>query len=165
MHKLFFVVLVLGSGWLAGCGSKQPDVTSLVASVNNANGKRLANLYAVYQSRHDGSGPKDRQAFESFIRTALQPGELAGTGVDQGNLEALFVSERDKQPFFVRYGVSSPDPSSPGVNLAVIFEADGIDGMHEVFLTGPRAERVPADAMDDWKAGKYDRLPTATGGR
>jgi hypothetical protein len=136
----------------------------MVAAVNNANGKRLANLYAIYQSRHDGAGPKDRKAFETFIRTALQPAELVGTGVDQSDLESLFVSERDKQPFFIRYGESSPDASSPGVNLAVVFEAEGIDGTADVFMTGPKVERVPVATLPEWKAGKHDRLPDGNGG-
>lgn len=136
----------------------------MIAAVNNANGKRLANLYAIHQSRHDGVGPKDRKAFETFIRTALQPAELVGTGVDQGDVEPLFVSERDKQPFFIRYGVSSPDASSPGVNLAVVFEAEGIDGTVDVFMTGPRVERVPVATVPEWKAGKHDRLPDGNGG-
>jgi hypothetical protein len=155
----FTVAIVIT--WLSalpGCGPSQPDVTSMIAAVNNVNGKRLANLYAIYQSRHDGAGPKDRKAFETFIQEAMQPAELVGTGVDQRHLEPLFTSERDKQPFFIRYGVRSPDPSSPGINLAVCFEAEGVDGVVEVFLTGPKVERVPVTSVPEWKAGKHDRL-------
>ena len=158
------ILLVMVLAFFTGCGPSRPDASSMIASVNNANGKRLANLYAIHQSRHDGDGPKDQKAFESFIRTSLQPSELVGTGVDRDNLDPLFVSERDKQPFFVRYGVSSPDPSSPGVNLAVVFEAEGVDGVVQVFMTGPKVEHVPVVAVDDWKSGKHDRPQDGTGG-
>lgn len=157
-------ILLVGLATFTGCGPSRPDAASLISSVNNANGKRLANLYAIYQSRHDGGGPKDRKAFESFIRTALRPSELVGTGVDQDNIDPLFVSERDKQAFFIRYGVSSPDPSSPGINLAVIFEAEGVNGVVQVFMTGPKVEHVPVAAVEDWKSGKHDRPQDGTGG-
>ncbi len=164
MKTYAVAILMVGFAAFNGCGPSRPDATAMIAAVNNANGKRLANLYAIYQSRHDGGGPKDRKAFESFIRTALRPSELVGTGVDQESLDPLFESERDKQPFFVRYGVSSPDPSSPGVNLAVIFEAEGVNGVVQVFMTGPKVEHVPVAAVEEWKSGKHDRPQDGTGG-
>ncbi len=157
MRTQTVAVLLVVLAAFTGCGPSRPDAASMIASVNNANGKRLANLYAIHQSRHDGDGPKDRKAFESFIRTALRPTELVGTGVDQDNLDPLFVSERDKQDFLIRYGVSSPDPSSPGVNLAVVFEAEGVNGVVQVFMTGPKIEHVPVAAVEEWKSGKHDR--------
>lgn len=163
VFTLLFPLLVLVSS--AGCGPSRQDVATLVAAVNNVNGKRLANLYAIHQSRHEGAGPKDRKAFEQFIRNSLQPAELVGTGVDQSDIASLFVSERDKRPFFIRYGVSSPDPSSPGVNIAVVFEEEGINDTVEVFMTGPKVERVPLAAVTEWKAGKHDRLQDAAPGR
>ena len=157
MRTYAVAILMVGAAAFTACGPSRPDATSMIAAVNNANGKRLSNLYAIYQSRHDGDGPKDRKAFESFIRTTLRPSELVGTGVDQESLDPLFVSERDKQTFFVRYGVSSSDPSSPGVNLAVIFESEGVNGVVQVFMTGPKVEHVPVADVSDWKSGKHDR--------
>ena len=146
-----------------GCGPSRPDPKGMIAAVNNANGKRLANLYAIYQSRYLGNGPRDKATFEKFITQEMTPAELDGTGVDQKSLDTLFVSERDGQPFFIRYGVKSPEPSSPGVNLAVIFESQGVNGSVAVFMTGPKMAAVPQAEVEDYRAGKRDRLPVAAG--
>lgn len=146
-----------------GCGPSRPDPKSLIAAVNNANGKRLANLYAIHQSRYMGNGPRDKKAFEKFISQEMTPAELDGTGVDQKSLDTLFVSERDGQPFFIRYGVKSPEPSSPAVNLAVIFESKGVNGSVAVYMTGPKMVAVSQAEVEDYRAGKRDRLPAAAG--
>jgi len=146
-----------------GCGPSRPDLKGMIAAVNDANGKRLANLYTIYQSRYLGNGPRDKAAFEKFITQEMTPAELDGTGVDQKSLDTLFVSERDGQPFFIRYGVKSPDPSSTGVNLAVIFEGRGVNGSVAVYMTGPKTVAVPQAEVEDYRVGKRDRLPAAAG--
>jgi hypothetical protein len=149
--------------FVCGCGPSRPDPKALIAAVNDVNGKRLANLYAIYQSRYLGYGPRDRAAFEKFITQEMTPVELDGTGVDQKLLDTLFVSERDGQPFFIRYGVQSTEPSSPAVNLAVIFESQGVNGSVAVYMTGPKMVVVPQAEVEDYRAGKRDRLPAAAG--
>jgi len=146
-----------------GCGPSRPDLKGMIAAVNDANGKRLANLYTIYQSRYLGNGPRDKATFEKFISQEMTPAELAGTGVDQKSLDTLFVSERDGKPFFIRYGVQSPDPSSTAVNLAVIFESQGVNGSVAVYMTGPKMVAVPQAEVKDYRAGKRDRLPGVAG--
>jgi len=163
MLKQTLTVVILGLTAVTGCGPTRPNVASMIAAVNDANGKRLANLYAIYQSRYLGNGPRDKATFEKFIAQEMTRAELDGTGVDQKSLDTLFMSERDGQPFFIRYGVQSPDPSSTAVNLAVIFESQGVNGNVAVYMTGPKMVAVPQAEVEDYRAGKRDRLPAAAG--
>jgi hypothetical protein len=157
MNRWFSVALVLGLIFAGGCGSQHEEATSIISRINDSNGKRLANLYAIHQSRHNFAGPVDKAAFVKFIQQGMLPSELEGTGVDQTDVEKLFVSERDKTPFFIRYGVVAPT-GGPS-NQAVIFEEQGRGGRVAVFLTGPKViEIAPAD-VPAYREGKHDVLP------
>lgn len=108
------------SGTLIGCSSRtNPD--SAVASVNTTNMQRLANLYFTYQSQHDWHGPANENDFKSFLR-GYPEHKLTRIGVDPKDIDKLFISERDSQPFKVRYGVLG---SSMGSSAPVIFESTG----------------------------------------
>jgi hypothetical protein len=119
---------------LAGCG---PSVQKQVAAMNGSNIQRLSNLYAAHQNIKAGTGPKDEAAFKAFIKD-FDKNKLEMMGVDPNNLDALFKSERDGQPFKIRYkvggGRGSVDP--------VIFEASGKGGKKQVGFTGGKVEDV-----------------------
>jgi hypothetical protein len=116
-------VLLFGcllSSVLIGCSSRtNPD--SAIASVNTTNIQRLANLYFTYQSQHDWHGPANENDFKSFLR-GYPEHKLTRIGVDPKDIDKLFISERDSQPFKVRYGVLG---SSMGSSAPVIFESTG----------------------------------------
>jgi hypothetical protein len=157
MNRWFSVAAVLGLMVSGGCGSQHEEATSIISRINDSNGKRLANLYAIHQLRNNFTGPTDKAAFVKFIQQGMLPSELEGTGVDQNDVEKLFVSERDKSPFFIRYGVVAP--SGGPSNQAVIFEEQGRGGRIAVFLTGPKViEIAPAEAAG-YREGKHDVLP------
>ncbi len=108
------------AGLIVGCsGSSDPD--SAIASVNKTNIERLANLYFTYQSLHEWHGPPDESQFKSFLH-GYNAHKLSRIGVDPNALDQLFVSERDGQPFKIRYGVQG---SSMGSMAPVIFESVG----------------------------------------
>jgi hypothetical protein len=117
--------LVVLGGWVVaglfvGCSSRS-DPDSAIAAVNKTNIQRLANLYLTYQSLHEWHGPKDEAQFKTFLR-GYNAHMLGRIGVDPNALDPLFISERDAQPFKIRYGVQG---SSRGSSAPVIFEAVG----------------------------------------
>jgi len=143
--------------WLVGCGSPNPQsqVKNLVRRANDTNGKRLGNFYIRHQVEASVS-PKDEAAFKKFI--AGRPAdELEERGVKADSIDTLFISERDGQPFFIRYGVKRSEGSR-----AVVFESQGSGGNVAVILIGPGGATevlVPSGEIEDYKSGKKDKDP------
>src|SRR5579884_1909596 len=143
-------VLLIG---LAGCGG---NVGRQVADMNRSNAQRLANLYAAHQNYKGGQGPADEASFKQFIKD-FDADKLKMMGVDPNNTDALFVSERDGQPFKIRYkvggGRGSVDP--------VVFEQQGKDGKKQVAFTGGKLEEVDDSAYALLWSGKGESQPAA----
>jgi hypothetical protein len=160
-RRFTFVVL---AAWVlagaAGCGSSS-DVKSIMKAINDSNGKRLANFYAMFQMRSNFTGPADQQALEKFI-VGMNPAELEAMGVNADDVGKLFVSERDGKPFLIRFGVKKP--RQLGGHQAVIFETEGKGGRIGVFMTGPKVVEVPAGEVDSYRNGDHDELPRTESG-
>jgi hypothetical protein len=135
-------------GMLVGCTSRT-DPDSAIASVNVTNIQRLANLYFTYQSQHDWHGPADEAEFKSFLR-GYNPHKLTRIGIDPNALDKLFISERDGQPFKIRYGVLG---SAMGSSAPVIFESTG-DGKGRLvgFLDMQQREVDESEYKSLWSA-------------
>jgi hypothetical protein len=152
--------LVVG---LAGCSR---DRTARdVAAMNASNIQRLSNVYAAFQNYHSGRGPKDEAEFKGFIKD-FDPAKLSLMGIDPNHLNALFTSERDGQPFKVRYKVGG----GRGSVDAVVFETAGKDGKKQVGFTGGKVEDADASTYQQLLAGKgpsqpASAPPTAVAGR
>ena len=70
--------------------------------------------------------------FKDFIRS-LPKAELDGMGVDPSNLDSLFTSPRDNQPFVVRYQqAKSAGGMMGGQPIVVAYEKTGVDGKRAV---------------------------------
>ncbi len=122
--KMFCIVgwlAVVGS--LAGC-SWSVDPQDALARANETNLQRLANLYVAFQTENNWIGPADEAKFKNFLGS-YNPKKLTRIGIDPNEIDALFVSERDGQPFKIRYSVVG---SMMGSAEPVIFEATGVDG-------------------------------------
>ena len=146
-------VLVLGGCvWCAGCGSGNPQAAAkaVVRRYNDTNGKRLANFYGQYQSEFL-SGPKDEKSLKQFI-AGKPDSALEEMGVKADGVDGLFVSERDKQPFWIRYGLKRP----AGGRQAVVFESQGVGGKSMVIFSGPKEVEVPLAELDAYKKGEKD---------
>jgi hypothetical protein len=150
-------ICILAGGFLAGCGDST-DPNSAIAAVNEQNIQRLANLYFAYQVKHEWHGPPDEQAFTQFLR-GYNPDKLTRIGIDPKAIDKLFVSERDGEPFKIRYGVQG---SAMGSSEPVIFEAKGVNGRRNVgFLNMVQREVDDTEYNDLW-AG---RMPPAANPR
>lgn len=143
------VTCSLALATLAGCGGSV-DPNAALAEVNATNSQRLANLYFTFQTKNEFRGPADEAAFKTFIR-GFNPQKLARIGVDPQAVDALFTSERDGQPFKIRYGVKG---SAMGSSEPVIFEATGVDGRREVGFLNMTQREVEQSEYDLLWAGK-----------
>jgi hypothetical protein len=139
---------------MAGCGNR---VAQQVGALNTSNSQRLANLYSAFQVQKGGRGPKDEAEFKDFIKH-FPADRLVLMQVDANDLDGLFRSERDGQPFKIRYGVRG----GRGAVAPVIFEQQGKNGTREVATTG-NSEVLEMDeaAYQELWAGKSDSEPPA----
>lgn len=123
---------------LFGSGCSQSDPASRIGEMNDTRIKQLANLYMAHQTRNGSNGPKDEAAFKSFIQNGMAPHRLEMMRVDPAKVDDLFVSQRDGQPFVVKYGQSGGIMSK----IPVVFEKDGKNGTRQVAFTNGQVEDV-----------------------
>lgn len=147
MLRLVTCTVILGL--LSGCsGSASPE--SALAKANESNLQRLTNLYLAYQIENNWIGPPDEAKFKEFLK-AFNPKKLTRIGIDPAATDQLFVSERDGQPFKIRYSVVG---SMMGSNEPVIFEAEGVNGQRQVGALDMSVREVGSDEYDQLLAGK-----------
>ena len=122
------VLFTLVSLLLPGCGGKGSSGESLLADANQTSLDRICTLYFQYQLTHNGHGPPDEAAFRSFIQSRPEQ-QLKRIGVDPGNIDALFVSERDNEQFVVLWDVVAGERDEP---TPIVAEKNGVDGIRFV---------------------------------
>jgi hypothetical protein len=151
--------LSLAACVLVGCGGSV-DPSAAVAAANSTNIQRLTNLYQAYQSENGWVGPADDASLKEFIR-GLPPNTLTRIGIEPGNVDAIFVSERDGQPFKFRYKVVG---SMMGSTEPVVFESEGVDGKRMVgFLNMTQRDVDSAEYESLFAKGSAGAAPsTAT---
>ena len=138
---------VTGCLLISGCLGGNSAESSL-ASLNDQNIKRLANLYFTFQKQNNWEGPEDEEQFKEFIRT-YSPRKLERIGIDPAKTDDLFVNERDGEPFKIRYGVLG---SMMGSNEPVVFESTGVRGKKMVgFLNMTQREVEQSEYDDLWE--------------
>ena len=148
-------LLVAALAVMAGCGQSPRDAKSIIREANDVNGRRLANLYGQYQAIH-GHSPRTEQAFRKGIE-ARGHSALDEMGVPTGDLSLLFISERDGQPFEIRYAA----PYVPGSRQALVFESRGLDGNRAVYFSGGDVVQVPESEISAYRVGSRDRMPAS----
>lgn len=128
----------------AGCGS--PDPTSALMKANEKNIQKLSNLYFTYQMKNGWRGPENETDFKSFLNN-YNPKKLERIGITTADVDGLFVSERDGEPFKIRYGVPG---SAMGSTAPVVFESVGVGGKRLVGCLNMEQKEVDES--------EYDRL-------
>lgn len=151
-----YAVLAIVTAFLVGCSSDKTKKN--VAALNATNIQRVSNLYAAHQTYKNGQGPKNEAEFKQFVRD-FDPTKLDMMGIDPANVDAIFVSERDNQPFVIRYqvggGRGSVDP--------VVFEQTGVGGKKQVGFTGGKVEEVDDATAEKMLAGRSQSQPPSGG--
>jgi hypothetical protein len=140
-------VLLSCSVLIMGCSSHDP--ASRIGEMNDMRIKQLANLYMAHQTRNGSNGPKDEAAFREFIQKKMPAHRLEMMRVDPAKIDELFVSDRDGQPFVIRYGQSGGVMSK----TPVVFEKEGKDGTLQVAFTNGQVEEVDSTRYQELLQG------------
>jgi len=124
--------LLLGSVLLllCGCGPKQAPV------VEPPPLSQLLRLYVRYMGHNRGQGPSSETVFRRYIRT-MSPADLQSLGLKPTELERLFHSPRDQQPYVVLY-----KQRIGGKSILVIHERVGVAGKRLVGLQNGEVKEV-----------------------
>lgn len=141
-----FVLLVSLGVIAAGC--RHQGAAELAPAESNV--KNIAIFYGRYMSQNRGQTPPDEEALKKFI--ASHPAtELADLKIT--DVEPLFVSPRDQQPYVVLYGVKLPPPSPTG-SPVIAYEKDGVGGRRFVAFANAGVEE-----LDDARFGQLVPQP------
>jgi len=116
----------------AGCGKAPPP--------ENRTLRDLAVQYGRYASQNQGMGPPGAKELKEFIK------ENATVPVD--DVEKLFISPRDKQPYVVYYNLQLGVPNSKG-GPAIAHEQVGANGKRFVALMTTRVEDADEDRFNE----------------
>ena len=155
-----FAAAVVTVGLVTGCQpSPRQQVRDAYRREFRENGRRLVAFYAMFMgsptkpvSGPNGfEGPKDEAELKKFI-AASSSEALEDMGIKSAEAPELFTSERDGQPFRVRYGIRGPMTTT----YAVLCEAQGVNGRVKVFKSDGSSLEVAADEAEAYMAGKHD---------
>jgi len=137
--------LVLALVAVTGCGGSD-EVNSPTA----VKLRGLANLYLDCAVPKNGRGPANEQELKKHLR-GLPDFILESNSVDPAAIDALFVSERDQQPFVVRYGLAITAISATSAPL-VAHEKTGKNGRRLVVFANTKVELVDEARLQELAA-------------
>jgi hypothetical protein len=115
-----------------GCGADELNSPT----ANRLRG--LARVYLDYAVPRNGKGPESEEALKQHMR-ALPDFVLQTNGIDPGAIDAAFRSERDGEPFVVRYGTSIGTISGNST-VVVAHEKTGKKGKRLVVFVSGKVE-------------------------
>lgn len=149
--RIQLCILMLGLMVLSlGCGPSRPSV----AELTDTNIEKLRAAYGIFANLNGYKGPKDEKALRDFFKNHHRGRVLLERcGADPDNLDEIFVSKRDGEPFVLRYGLRGQ------ADHAIVFEQVGVDGMRQIALS--RVIEVDAAKYDDYFSGKIKPLSLA----
>jgi hypothetical protein len=115
------------------------------ASENEQHLKALAVCYGRYVNAHRGQTPPSEAELRKFI-PSMGPEQLQMLAVDPANLDAVFVSPRDHQPYGVAYkaagaAAAPPTPGQSGGPM-IAWEQTGVGGKRFVADALGRVEEI-----------------------
>src|SRR5262249_39109267 len=142
--ELLVVLAILSA--ISGCGSNELE------SPTAAKLRGLATLYLDYAAARNGKGPANQPELKKHIRG--QPDfVLQMNGVDPKALDAVFVSERDQEPFVILYGVSISGITGSSAPL-IAHEKTGKNGKRLVVFANTKVEQVEEARLQDLTSAK-----------
>ena len=153
--------LVAVTPLVAGCQTSPEDqIRDAMRKSFQQNGTRLAVMYGRFMGAPTGpvrgpngfKGPADEASLRASIARSPSTA-LAEMGIDDPHAASLFTSERDGQPFRIRYGITGPLTTV----YCVVVESTGVDGMVRVFKTDGSSMDVPASEAAACLSGRHDR--------
>jgi hypothetical protein len=121
---------------LTGCSSTPPPEPEEKSALH-----KVALLYGFYTRDHKGKAPASLDELKRYAQT-LKKEQLAPLKLEPGQLDAVFVSPRDREPFVLRPappGGAIPDPLNPPV---IAYERNGSGGKRYVAFVTSNIEEV-----------------------
>lgn len=125
--KLSFVCLC-SLLMFSGCDTG-PDVASIVGENNKTNIQKVANAMTLYQKRLGKAVPNEEELCDFIETNSTIERNLDFMKIDRASFKDYLISERDNQPFFIRYGVFVPDRTPA---QAFVFETVGLEGARQI---------------------------------
>ena len=98
---------------------------------NSSNIRKVHNCYQLFIQRHQMTGPTSEKEFKDFLKSEAAAPNLKLIDMDASMVDDMFISERDGEPFIVKYGINGYGP-------AIVFEAKGVDGARMVAYSPPK---------------------------
>jgi hypothetical protein len=126
---------------LCGCNSGGAP-----ARQQESNLKKLALFYGPYQGQHQGALPPNEQALKDFIKSQT----LLLESQRITDVDAMFVSERDKQPYVILYAGDELGTDGPAGQPVVAYEKRGVGGKRYVASTLGAVEEVDDAKFREW---------------
>jgi hypothetical protein len=134
---------------VAGCGSDE--------ELNSPTAKRLKGIATYYLDlafARSGKGPANEQELKKHLRRQ-ERSDLLSHGVDPQIIDStLFVSERDQEPFVVRYGLSITEIGGGDKAPLVAHEKTGKDGKRLAALANGKVVLVDEAGLQSLTSAK-----------
>lgn len=124
-----------------GCGG---DVGG--AAQQESNLKKLSLFFGQYQGQHRGVWAPDEKSLKEFIKSQ----ELMLKSQQISDVDGLFVSERDHQPYVILYGGEAVATDGPGGSPVVAYEKQGVGGKRFVASSLGAVEEVDDQRLRQW---------------
>lgn len=138
---IFLCLLVL-----SGCGANELD------SPTAKKLKHLGMLYLEFAVGRYGEGPKNEKEFKKFM-AAVSEQSIDAMGLKRSDLESLFTSERDSEPFEIVYDLKINKIGGDEAPM-VAYERTGKNGKKLVGFANGKVQLVTDDRLQQLLAAK-----------
>jgi hypothetical protein len=136
-----------------GCGGGQ--LATDVNENNKTNIQKLLNLITLHQKRTNKAAESADMLREWLATSNNIDQNLELMGIDKEKLDEYLVSDRDGEPFDVRWGTFM---ARGGASEPYVFEKVGIEGIRQVMWTsGGGITEVDEEEYDKLRKGQFER--------
>lgn len=139
--KWFALRLLLAPAVLLAAGCSDPGADTTTAKL-----QKIGNFYGPFCIEHGLKGPSSETQFKDYIRKCPSL-QLQTLDVDPNDLDPLFKSDRDQQPFVLRYGLSLKGAGGKAAKDVCAYEREGRNGKHLALYTTGRVELIDEAAV------------------
>jgi hypothetical protein len=114
--------------------------------------KALGDVYLDYAVAKSGGGPADQAQLVKHMRS-MPEFVLRDKGIDPKNLDDLFTSERDQEPFVVLYGTGVTEFSGDSKQV-LAYEKTGKNGKRLLVFASTKVAHVDEAELEQLKKPK-----------
>jgi len=125
-------MLILGCVVLAGCASGRKELPAEETRLS-----KLARVYGHYERTKRKGPPPNVDALKEYVRS-LSADDLKSIGLETSDVDQIFISSRDNEPFVYR----KPPGGVPLPTTVVFYEKTGKSGKRYVAYPMGKVEEV-----------------------